>query len=211
MKKKMPINTGGGRKPEHEPISQLVSVKEAVEALPEDMIKALSKHDYKGIRGHSAKLTQPQQIELMEFIARYATMDEINGYFVQNYKVSLSLALISQYRHTAKWKPVIAKLREKYLLNPGEVAMSHKRVRLDRRERIYHQAMKKDSLKDALHAIDGSQEEMEQKGGINLTFNQYASLSDDEVEEQIKEKLERLKNLNAIEVNNEAVTKNGQP
>ena len=38
IKKKMPKPVG--RQPDHEPIPQLVSIKEAVEALPEEMIKA---------------------------------------------------------------------------------------------------------------------------------------------------------------------------
>ena len=211
IKKKMPKSFG--RQPDHEPIPQLVSIKEAVEALPEEMIKELSNRKFKGIKAHGIKLTQPMQIELMEFIARYATMDEINEYFIQNYKVSVSKPLIEQYKRTLKWKPVIAKLREKYLLNPGDVAMSHKRVRLDRREKIYSKAMNKDDLKTALSAVQGSTEEMEESkyGGINLNFNQFNTFTDEEIENKKREFLERLKNQKAIEVKSETVTEGRQP
>ena len=42
----------------------------------------------------------------------------------------------------------------------------------------------------------------ESRGGISLTFNQYNSLSDEEVKEQISEKLKLLGNV--IEVKNES-------
>lgn len=199
FKKKMPI---GGAKPEHEPIAPVRTIEEAVDSIPEDLLDKLK--DYSSVKGNHSKLTEEQQLELMEFIARYATMDEINEHFVQKHKTSISQPLVYQYKRTKKWQPIILKLREKYLLNPSEVAMSHKRVRLDRRERIYQKAMHKEDLKTALSSVQGSKEEMEEsRGGISLTFNQYNSLSDEEVKEQISEKLKLLGN-NVIEVKNES-------
>lgn len=175
------------------------SVQEAVESIPDDLIKDLNA--YKSVKAHEAKLNQDQQLELMEFIARFASTDEINAYFIDRYRLSVTSSLIHQYRRTKKWQPIINKLREKYLLSPNEVAMSHKRVRLDRREKIYQKALKKEDLKTALNAVQGSKEEMEEKGiPVNISFNQYNSLSDEELEDKKRELLERVKNLGALPI-----------
>lgn len=189
-------------RPEHEPIPPVISIDEAVESLPEDLIKHIRDKKFTGVRPVKEKLDEKMQLELMELIARYATGDEINEHFYSHYKVIIRPSMLYQYKRSEKWKPVIAKFREKYLLNPSEVAMSHKRVRLDRREKIYQAAMKKEDLKTANSVIQGAKEEMEEtgRGSISLTFNQYNALSDDELKDQIKEKLERLKRFESIDV-----------
>jgi hypothetical protein len=172
-----------------------ISPKDAVKAIPEEMIENLK--NYKSVNAHNYKLDEQKQLELMELIARYATNDEINEYFISNHKVSLSVALIMQYKRTQKWKPIIKKLREKYLLDMDEVGGSHKRVRQDRRERIYSRAVKKGDLKNALLAVKHQEEEAEGKtssvGGVSLTYNQYNMLSDEELEERRQEIINKVR------------------
>ena len=195
----MPIPYNPGRKPENEPLPAKISPEEAVESIPEDLIKELE--SYKSIKSHDSKLNQDQQLELMEFIARYAPLEEVNEHFFSKYKLTISQPLVYQYKRTKKWQPIIKKLREKYLLGVEEVAMSHKRVRLDRRERIYTKAMKDGDIKTALSSVNSSQEEMSEKTrGHSITFNQYNVMSDDEIEERKKELLDKLNQKQIIEV-----------
>lgn len=198
----------GGRKSADDPIEPLMEVKEAVKTIPSELLKELD--HYKSIHTQNTKLNQEQQLELMEFIARFATMDEINAHFFSEYKIMLSPPLIYQYKRTAKWKPIIKKLREKYLLGEDEVAGRHKRVRLDRADKIYNKAYSKGDLKTALQANRDQQEMVEGRhvhGDTNLQFNQYNVFSDEELQERKKELLEKL-NRNTIEVKSEKVENN---
>lgn len=189
------VSAREAERPVPPPITPKVEIREALDSIPEDLIKDLKQYD--SVKATTSKLNNDQQLELMEFIARFASLDEINEYFISNYRINITNSLVYQYKRTKKWQPIINKLREKYLLAQSEVAMSHKRVRLDRREKIYQKAVKKDDLKTALNAVQGSQEEMEERGGININFNQYNSLSDQELEEKKSEILERIKNAKA--------------
>jgi len=91
------------------------------------------------------------------------------------------------------------KLREKYLLEEDEVASKHKRVRLDRADRIFNKAEKKGDLRTALQANRDAQEMVEGKqhggGDLSLTFNQYNGLSDDEIKERMKEVTAKLSRI----------------
>ena len=155
--------------------------------------------NYKSVKFQNAKLNEDQQMELMEFIARFAHIDEINEYFFTEYKITLSGPLIYQYKRTPKWKPIIKKLREKYLLGEEEVAGRHKRVRLDRADKIYNKAFTKGDLRTALQANRDSQEMVEGKnvreGDLSISFNQYNGLSDDEIKERMKEVTQKLSRI----------------
>lgn len=171
--------------------------KEAVQALPEELIEGLKHHRSIKGGGHNVKFTQDQQLELMEFIARFASLEEINEYFVKNYSLTISQNLIYQYRRTEKWKPIIKKLREKYLLDVDEVAGNHKRVRLERAEKIFNKAMKDGDLKNALSANKQALEEKiaDRKSSDvpNVTYNQYLYLTDDEIKEKLSELMTKAK------------------
>lgn len=140
-------------------------------------------------------LTEHQQLELMELIARFATVREINEYFVPTHKVTISPSLINQYKRTQKWKPVIKKFREKYLLSTDEIGGTHKKVRLDRADRIYENAYTKKDYRLALQANRDMHEMVEGKnnsGDLNMTINQYNVLDDEELKIRISEARQKL-------------------
>jgi len=201
-KKPMPEPNNPGRRPEHEPIAQIMPVSEAVKAIPKEMIQELE--DYRSVKAHNAKLDQDQQLELMEFIARFASIEEINAYFVPTHGVSISQPLVNQYRHTKKWQPIIKKLREKYLISEDEVPGFHKKVRMERNDKIYEKAFKDGDLKTALQANKQQKEEMtKDEGNLSLTLNQYNYLTDEELQEKIAEAREKIAKLTAVTVQKE--------
>lgn len=180
-----------------DPMEGKIDPKDAKKELTPELIDNLK--NYKSVKFQNTKLNEEQQMELMELIARFAHIDEINEYFFTEHEITLSPALIYQYKRTAKWKPIIKKLREKYLLGEEEVAGRHKRVRLDRADKIYNKAYTKGDLKTALQANRDSQEMVEgrnvREGDLSISFNQYNGLSDEEIKERMKEVTEKLSRI----------------
>ena len=172
----------------------LQEVTEAEKASAKDLLDKFGSHRLGPAKYH--KFDLDKQLELMELIARWSTLEEINEYFVRNHKIVVSPSLYRQYKYTQKWKPVIKKFREKYLLNTEDVPGSHKRVRLDRADRIYSKAYSQNNLKIALQANRDSHEMTEgrhaNQGDVNMTFNQYNVLDDEELKIRIKEAQDKL-------------------
>lgn len=161
--------------------------------------------DFKSTVGtHERKLSEDQQMELVEHIARFTTTEKIVAYFYQKYQIVISPGLIYQYRRTTKWQPVIKKIREKYVLGVDEVAGMHKRVRLERADDIYEKAMKAGKLRIALSANKDLREEVfEKQAGGNVTynlnqFNQFVNMTDEELEERKREIISKIKKAEVI-------------
>ena len=179
------------KKPENETFPAMMTPEDAVKALPDEMLANLK--GYKSTKFNNTKFTEDQQLELMEFIARYATIDEINSHFMSKYRQTISQNLVYQYRRTQKWKPIIKKLREKYLGNTDDVAISHKRVRLDRAEHASQLAMKKNDSRAIIAANADAREEVVGKspsiGSVNMQFN---GMSYEEIQDYKKELMAKL-------------------
>lgn len=170
----------------------------------EDMDPAIAEHlkNYQSVYTRRRKLNKDQQLEMCELMARFCTNDEIRQHFAENHKVFISPALVGQYKRTEKWKPVIQKLRATYLGSMTDVPGTHKKIRMERREKIYEVAMKTGQLKHAITAVKHQEEEMEgrNQGNVNLTFNQFNGLTDEELEEKKRDLLERIKAHQAITI-----------
>lgn len=161
--------------------------------------------DYKSvIKTNERKLSEDQQMELVELIARFTNNQKIIAHFYSTYQIVISPGLVAQYKRTTKWQPVIKKIREKYVLGVDEVAGMHKRVRLERADEIYEKAISQGKLRIALAANKDQREEVFEKqiGGsvtYNLNqFNQYVNMSDDELEEKKTEILSKIKKAEVI-------------
>lgn len=161
--------------------------------------------DYKSIRFKERKLNEDMQMELMELIARFAQFHDINKHFLEKYQITISSDLVAQYKRTAKWIPVIKKLREKYVTGIDEVAGMHKRVRLERAEQIYERAIQTGKLRIALAANKDQREEVLEKqvGAGNVTynlnqFNQFVNMTDEELEDRKREIISKIKKAEVI-------------
>lgn len=174
--------------------------------IPEKLMEDLK--NYRSVKAHKKKMNQNQQLELMEFIARFSGIDEINKYFITTHGITISFGLISQYKRTPKWRPIIKKLREKYLLDIDEVAGNHKRVRLERAERIYERAMEDGDFSTALkankHGLDEKVAERKIDDGTpNVTYNNYLVMSDDELRAELEKLTNNFKQPKIMEIKNE--------
>lgn len=161
--------------------------------------------DYKSvIHSQERKLSEDQQMEMIELIARFAPNGKIVEHFYTKYKIIISPTLIQQYKRTTKWQPVIKKLREKYVLGVDEVAGMHKRVRLERADEIYHKALEQGKLRLALAANKDQREEVfEKQAGGSVTynlnqFNQFVNMTDEELEEKKREILTKIKKAEVL-------------
>lgn len=106
--------------------------------------------------------------------------------------IEISHQMVWQYASAPKWQKLIDKIKKETYSDLAAVAGSHKRVRLDRAERIYEKSMSKNKFKDALAATEHQRKEMEGGGDFNLTMNQFNLLSDEELEAKKAEVMDRI-------------------
>ena len=148
------------------------------------------------------KFSEEQKQEIVACIARGMTPGEVDDAIFEEHGTHVTKEAYYQYKRGAKWQPLVKKLRDEYEKDLSRIAGAKKSVRLERRDRIYEKAMKKGDLRVALSATDSQKVEMEEKNqaGINLIFQQYNTLSNEEIEEKKKELLEKIKNTQAITI-----------
>lgn len=142
-------------------------------------------------------LTEEQKMIIIGYIASYMTPSEIIEICKEKHAINISFQQITKYKEADKWKPIIKKLREEYLADLPAVAGSHKRVRMERVERIYERAIKKNDLKNQLASVEHQRKEIEgdRSGSLHLTLNQFSNMSDEELYEQRKRVLDQVKKL----------------
>ena len=100
------------------------------------------------------------------------------------------------YGQAEKWQPLMRKIRQEVMSDLASISGSHKKVRLERAEKVYDKAIDRGKLDIALKATEHQRKEMEeQSGSINLTLNQFNVLSDDELQLKQKEVLDKIQRL----------------
>ena len=168
-------------------------------------IKALIKSDEKkGVHLRGQRVFDgEQQIFIVKLLAQGFTKTEIKEELKSKYGIVVTDPAIRNYAESDKWKPVVKKLRDEYVSSTLEVAGSHKRVRLERAERMYDRAIEKKDLKYGLQAIEQQRKEFDKHeyNSFNILNQQYNYMSDEEVEER--------KNLILSKLNKQKELKNG--
>lgn len=119
-----------------------------------------------------------------------------------DFNIEISSSQVVRYSKAEKWQSLIKKIRQETFSDIAAVAGSHKRVRLDRQEKVYEKAIKKGDLKHSLAATEAQRKEMEGGGDFSVTLNQFNILSDEELEFKKEEVLKRiaLKSKGVIDV-----------
>lgn len=155
---------------------------------------------------YTDKYTQEQKAFIVTMTAHFMEPREVEDAFYAKYGVQLHHAssLINVYKRTVKWKALLERERSAFLASMDEVPGFHKKVRMMRREKIYHRAIAKDELKYALAATKDSELEIEgPKRELAVTFNQfnqYTTMSDEELEEKRQEILEKMNRKKSIDI-----------
>lgn len=156
------------------------------EPLPTSMKDApFIKHNYK----------VPEEIKqiLVAHLASGITPTEIVEIAKNEHNIDINAWTISQYSRSEKWQPLMRKIRESRMNDLASVSGSHKRVRLERHEKVYEKALKKGDLRNSLAATEAQRKEME-GDTANITLNQqFNILTDEELDHKKKIVMERIK------------------
>lgn len=144
--------------------------------------------------GSTWKCSEPEKQMMVSWFATGLTNGEIVERAREELNVEVSAIQVAQYTRAEKWQPLIKKIRESTMNDLASVAGSHKKVRLQRHEKIYDKAVSKNKFDLALKATEAQRKEMEE-GNINLTLNQFNVLSDEELEHKKMEVMQRIKLL----------------
>ena len=156
------------------------------------------------------KLNQDEKILVCNLIAQYKKPKQIQILLDDEHDIKLKLNTIRKFNETDK--ELIGKLREHYLSTVSEVPIAQKRIRLEREEALYETADEIDEVKDKidtkLKCLASAREEVEGRGGQTVTFaqyNQYNQLSDEELQQKIKEIELKIARTKIVEVENVSV------
>ena len=139
------------------------------------------------------KIAETDKQLLVSLYATGLTPTEVADRARTEYNIDIVPETISQYARADKWQPLIRKVREAHMNDLAAVSGSHKRVRLERHEKVYEKALKKNDLRNALAATESQRKEMEGDSHINMTLNQFNTLSDEELEFKKKQVMDRIK------------------
>ena len=153
-------------------------------------------------KSHSPnKLTADERLYLIGLIGKCYSPYEIQKDMYERFRKNVSSMLLYQYSHTKKWIPVIKKIREEYDIEVNASPMASKRARLDRLDRAYDAAVRKDEPENMIRATSQSQREKEglhKDGDVtnvfwnNPTYHQMMNLSNEELLRIQKEATQKL-------------------
>ena len=147
------------------------------------------------------KLNLEQKMYIVECLSQCLSENETIAALEEKYGVTMSASNIANYKKGKKWAPLIAKRREQYLADLQSTPGFHKKIRMERKEQIYHEAKRTGKIKEALAALDSQKEELEERGNsapVSFVFQQYNNLSDEELNERYQKALDKIKKHKGI-------------
>lgn len=168
---------------------------EIMEALPEEKEPKLKMKDAPYIK-LTHKLSETDKQIIVSLFASGLTPTETADRVRVEHNIEVHPVTIAQYATSEKWKPLIRKVREAHMNDLTAVSGAHKRVRLERHERVYEKAMKKGDMRNAITATVEQRKEMEGDGAVNLTLNQFNTMTDDELDHKKKLLYEKIQLMN---------------
>ena len=147
------------------------------------------------------KLGNEQLHFVLRQIACFQPTTDIQRSLREEYGIKLSPVQIGLYKNSKNWKPYIEKLRTVWLQAIVEEPLANKRVRIQRIEKQYDKADRKDNVRDSLLAIERAREEVEPKNSnYQIQMNQLNFFSDEQIMEMIAKQKEKVKKVTHYEV-----------
>ena len=166
-----------------------------VEEVIEEVAKPIEKPKWGGIKSEKEwKFSEQEKQMVVSWYAMGLSSYEVVEKAKEELNIDISPFQVRVYSHTEKWQPLIKKVREAHMQDLASIGGSHKKVRLQRHEKIYDKAIGKNKYDLALKATEAQRKEMEE-GNVTLTLNQFNVLSDDELEFKKNEVMNRIKLL----------------
>ena len=179
-----------------------VNPKEIVdlESFDKKVEEIFSKNEVRTVAKATWKFTDDQRLLMAKLVGQGWTNSEIKQHMLEVHEIKITPNNIEQIRHGEKWKPVIKQVREAYIGGIHDVAGSHKRVRLERAERMYDKAVSKGDIKTGLATIEQQRKEFDKHESNQFVIlqQQYSFMSDEEIEERKKILVEKVSNLKKV-------------
>lgn len=143
------------------------------------------------------KFSEPYKHRLAMHIAECDGPSEVAKIVKAETGLDVTRSTIDYYTKHKRWGPLIEKKRQTYLQNVQDVPGFHERVRLERADKIYKYAIENGQHDLALKATEQQRKEVKERAvNVNLTqYNQYNNLTDEEVQEKLRESMARLGKL----------------
>jgi hypothetical protein len=158
-------------------------------------------------------LNSNQKLEIVKMIAEFHSVPEIQYEIERKYKIKISKTTVLNYKTGEKWQATLSKFRKKYTDDIESVPGTHKRVRMERMEKIWAKAEEKEDIKNAISVTEHQRKEIEGDGnkhsGDNILI-QFNGMSDDELQKELQNTIEYIKKMEQKKiVDAEVVNGNG--
>lgn len=146
-------------------------------------------------------------------IAEFHSAPDIIYEIKRKYDIELSIGTITHYKKAEKWQSILKKFRKEYTDAVDSVPGAHKRVRMERMEKIWEKAEEKEDIKSAITVTEHQRKEIEGDGnkhnGDNILV-QFNSMSDEELQKELRNTIEYIKKIEKKQIiNAEVVNGNG--
>ncbi len=131
------------------------------------------------------------QNELCMLKGCFFTDREITEIVNKKHQLKLQVKQVENFFKLPKHREQMLECRQEYLGQIGEVPIAHKRIRLERLEKMYQEGRGEDRIKALVEARKEVEGEL-----TSLTFNvvkKYERMSDEELERRQIELLERIR------------------
>ena len=145
-----------------------------------------------------------QKLFICNLIAQYKKPREVVKLVEEEHNIVIKGDLVLRYKNSNK--DLIDNLRSQFLANINDIPIAQKRIRLERADELYEASQEihtvKDKVDSSLKCLKEAREETEGKGQ-SVTFqqfNQYNQLTDEELEDKIKEIEFKVAKTKAVEV-----------
>lgn len=141
--------------------------------------------------------------EIATVVARFEKrIADVPAYLMERYQLRITPAAIYlMFRKGSEWHKKMEIIREEYLREIGQVAGAHKRVRVERMDKVQTTAIEKDDFSAAVSANKELRSEMEPIEHSNSTFIQqnnqfnFHVLNDEELEAKRVEVMKKIQQL----------------
>jgi hypothetical protein len=146
------------------------------------------------------KLDDRMRTDVVKMLAEFIPIPQIKYELERKYQVSVSEQNLHEYKRSPRWAEMLSKFRRKYTEGLDSVPGYHKRVRLERMERVYQKADSSDDLKNSIAVTEHQRKEVEGDGNKHVGDNiliQFKGMSDDELQKELQNTIEYVKKLEA--------------
>jgi hypothetical protein len=166
-----------------------------------------SRHRLTKYDGPNQNITEDEKIRLLQQIATYATLEELEDWCEENLARPISLHTIKYHKNNPNNQPLLKKMREEFNTALLSVEWSSKRKRLEYLGSVFKKAFAEKKYAPAISAIHEMREEMEGKKspGVNLYQYNYVNMTDEELD---KKRLELIETVQKHKIINAEIIEN---